>query len=177
MKWTIEPMPTRGPLFEGAIRVYGDAFAEPPYSDPDRGQEVRERLQELHSRRPGFHAYAAIADDGSVVGMCYGYRGDRGQWWHDAVEKRLSREQAARWMRDAYELVEVAVAPRFQSAGIGRALIVRLLENRPEATCVLSTRTDSRAHELYRRMGFEVITEMAFHLGGARFYVMGKHLG
>jgi hypothetical protein len=41
---------------------------------------------------------------------------------------------------------------------------------------VLSTRTDSIAHRLYRRLGFELITEMAFASGGAMFYVMGKEL-
>jgi ribosomal protein S18 acetylase RimI-like enzyme len=177
MNWTIEPMPTRGPRFVGAIGVYGAAFAEPPYSDDDRGDEVRNRLQDLHSRRPGYHAFAALDAGGAVLGMCYGYRGDRGQWWHDTVTKQLSREQAVRWMSDSYELVEVAVAPRLQGSGIGRALIERLLENRPEATCVLSTRTDSRAHHLYSRMGFEVVKEMPFHPGGALFYVMGKDLG
>lgn len=176
MKWSIEPMPTRGPLFEGAIGVYGDAFAEPPYSDPDRGEEIRLRLQDTHSRRPGYHAFVAITENGAVAGMCYGYRGERGQWWHDTVSKQLSAAQNAEWLSDSYELVEVAVAPKYQDVGIGRALISRLLENRGEVTCVLSTRTDSLAHELYRRMGFEVITEMTFHFRGARFYIMGKRL-
>ena len=56
-------------------------------------------------------------------------------------------------------------------------LVEHLLEGRPESTCVLSTRTDSRAHELYDRLGFEVITKMTFTPGGAPFYVMGKVLG
>ena len=37
MTVSIQDLSARGPLFEGAIRVYGEAFAEPPYSDPDRG--------------------------------------------------------------------------------------------------------------------------------------------
>ncbi|MGH6693120.1 MAG: GNAT family N-acetyltransferase, partial [Gammaproteobacteria bacterium] len=63
-----------------------------------------------------------------------------------------------------------------QGKGVGAALIACLLHGRPEATCVLSTRTDSIAHQLYRRLGFEQITEMAFASGGAMFYVMGKEL-
>lgn len=176
MNWTVQPLPTHGPLFEGAIGVYAEAFARPPYSDPDRGQEIRKRMQDLHGSRDGFRAFAAIRDDGTVVGMTYGYRGASGQWWHDTVVKTLSRELAARWMRDSYELVEIAVAPEYQGTGIGSALIIRLLDGRDEATCVLSTRTDSRAHFLYKRHGFEIITEMKFAPRGATFFVMGKQL-
>jgi predicted GNAT family acetyltransferase len=55
-------------------------------------------------------------------------------------------------------------------------LIAELLAPRNEATCVLSTRTDSDAHRLYRRLGFVEIKEMAFTNGGFPFYVMGKKL-
>jgi ribosomal protein S18 acetylase RimI-like enzyme len=165
--WAIEELPANGPLFDGAIRVYGDAFAQPPYSDPDRGREVRSRLRSVHLARTA---------DGRVVGMCYGYHGERGQWWHDTVRKMLPKSEADRWMSDSYELVEVAVDPEFQGRGIGRAIIERLLEDCDEATCMLSTRTDSEAHRLYRRMGFEVITEMTFAPRGALFYVMGKRM-
>lgn len=165
-----------GPLFEGAIAVYGDAFARPPYSDPDRGREVKQRLRDTHSVRAGFRGFIAVLESGRVGGMCYGYHSERGQWWHDTVRSAIARSQSDRWLSDAYELVEVAVAPATQDRGIGRALISRLLDGRPEATCVLSTRTDSRAHELYERLGFEVITEMRFAPAGAPFYVMGKPL-
>jgi GNAT superfamily N-acetyltransferase len=108
--------------------------------------------------------------------MCYGYRSEPGQWWHEAVAAAISPEAYRRWMTDSFELAEVAVAPAFQSLGVGRALIQRLVEGIPEAVCVLSTQTDSRAHELYSRLGFEMITEMQFMTGGKPFYVMGKPL-
>ena len=176
MSWLIKPLPVRGPLFEGAIRVYGDAFAEPPYSDPDRGEEIRGRMQELHRHRQGFNALVAVLPGDEVVGMTYGYNGGPGQWWHDTVLKALPAKLAADWLSDSYELVEIAVSPSHQSRGVGSALIRQLLEARSERTCVLSTRTDSRAHELYRRHRFEMITEMVFAPRGAPFYVMGKRL-
>lgn len=176
MSWQVKPLPLRGPLFEGAIRVYGDAFAEPPYSDPDRGNEIRTRMQEVHCHRPGFQAYAAVSDDDDVLGMTYGYHGLPGQWWHDTVRKALPQRIGADWLGDSYELVEIAVAPKRQSLGVGSALIHTLLADRPEHTCVLSTRTDSRAHLLYRRLGFEVVTEMVFAPRGAPFFIMGKRL-
>jgi ribosomal protein S18 acetylase RimI-like enzyme len=176
MTFAVQPMPINGPLFEGAISVYGDAFAEPPYSDPGRGNEVRQRIRASWGVRQGFRAFVAVDDGGSVIGMTYGYRGGRGQWWHDTVRGKLTRELVSEWLDDSYELVEVAVAPGEQSRGIGSALIACLLEDRPEATCVLSTRTDSRAHELYRRLGFEVVSEMRFAKDGLPFYIMGRRL-
>lgn len=176
MMWRIEPLPTSGPLFEGAISVYSEAFALPPYNDPDRGDEIRSRIHETHAERKGFAAWAAVDDGGGVDGMIYGYRGERGQWWHDAVVRAVDRATADDWLSDTYEVVEVAVRPDRQGQGIGAALIHRLLEGRAERTSVLSTRTDSRAHHLYRRLGFEVITEMRFSPGGAPFYIMGCRL-
>lgn len=175
MDWTISSIAADGPLFEGAIAVYGESFSRPPYSDPDRGIEVRQRLRDRHKRQPGFQLLVACSSVERVVGMAYGYHGTRGQWWHDTVVSALG-EVASEWLGDSYELVEIAVHPAMQGLGIGAALIERLLESRTEATCVLSTRTDSEAHRLYRRIGFQELKEMAFTPGGYPFYVMGKRL-
>ena len=59
MTFRIVELPKHGPLFEGAIAVYGDAFGEPPYSDPDRGNEIRSRMKDYHGRRAGYEAFAA----------------------------------------------------------------------------------------------------------------------
>jgi ribosomal protein S18 acetylase RimI-like enzyme len=176
MSWSIQPLPVDGPLFEGAIAVYRDAFARAPYNDRERAGEVRDRIVKDHAPREGFRAFAAFHRTGPVIGMIYGYHGGPGQWWHDSVRANISPELAEDWLADSYELVEVAVAPAYQSLGIGRVLIAQLLEDRPEATCLLSTRPDSDAHLLYRRLGFEVIKEMRFTKGGYPFYVMGKRL-
>lgn len=176
MTWSILPLPANGPLFQGAIAVYREAFSRPPYNDKGRAKEVRDRIRDLHAVRPGYRSFAAVNGAGEVIGMIYGYRGGAGQWWHDSVRAAISAESAERWLADSFELVEVAVAPAYQSLGIGQMLVSRLLEGLSEATCVLSTRTDSRAHELYRRLGFEVIAQMRFVTGGLPFYVMGKQL-
>ncbi len=176
MTFSIQPLPLDGPLFEGAIDVYSRAFALPPYSDPGRGEEIRSRMTEVHKDRAGFRAFCACIPGSDVVGMIYGYHGQPGQWWHDTVLRELERGTAARWLGDSYELVEVAVDPDYQDRGIGAMLIGHLLERVHEETCVLSTRTDSRAHNLYRRLGFEVITEMVFSPHGAPFYVMGRDM-
>lgn len=175
MTLRIEPLANDGPYFDGAIAVYADAFSRPPYSDPDRGEEIRHRLLETHVTREGFAAYVALLDD-EVVGMTYGYSGKPGQWWHDTVVNNLAGDVASRWLGNSYELVEIAVSPDYQGRGIGTMLIERLLRDRPEATCVLSTRTDSEAHRLYSRLGFVIIKEMAFVPRGALFFVMARRL-
>ncbi len=176
MSFRLEPLPLSGPMFDGAIAVYGDAFARPPYSDPDRGREVRARLRDTHSKRPGFRGFIAVDDSGKVIALCYGYHGAAGQWWHDTVSSYLDSGSVARWLADSYELVEVAVHPGHQGRGVGAAIIQELLRGRPESTSVLSTRTDSDAHHLYRRLGYEVVTTMAFVPGGPPFHVMGTSL-
>ncbi len=176
MDWTISSISAHGPLFEGAIAVYGESFSRPPYSDPDRGAEIRQRLRDRHNIQPGFQMLVACSGPERVVGMAYGYHGTRGQWWHDTVVGVLGPASASEWLGDSYELVEIAVHPAMQGLGIGAELIAKLLETRREATCVLSTRTDSEAHRLYRRVGFQELKEMAFTPGGYPFYVMGKKL-
>jgi len=176
MDWTFASISAHGPLFEGAMAVYGEAFAQPPYSDADRGREIRQRLRDTHSKRAGFHFIVACTGPERVVGMAYGYKGERGQWWHDTVVKALDPVKAADWLGDSYELVEIAVHPALQGNGIGEELIFRLLDGRREATCVLSTRIDSEAHRLYRRVGFEALIELSFTPGAMPFYVMGKRL-
>ena len=183
MSWRIEPLPDDGPRFEGAVAVYAEAFAEPPYRDANRGAEIRRRLQQQHRRIEGYRGFVALGraglpglPDHGVAGMTYGYRSLRDQWWRDTVARQLDRAARERWLDDAYELVEIAVHPALQGRGVGAQLVGALLAGRAEATCVLSTRTDSRAHRLYARLGFEVITEMPFGPGGPPFYVMGKHL-
>jgi ribosomal protein S18 acetylase RimI-like enzyme len=176
MSWTVQPLEINGPLFEGAISVYREAFARPPYNDRARAAEVKRRILHDHMPREGFAAFVAVHHTGPVIGVTYGHQGRPGQWWHDTVDAELSREAARQWLRDSYELVEVAVEPAYQSLGIGRALIARLLAGRPEATCVLSTRCDSRAHELYRKLGFEEVVKMQFAPSGHWFYIMGKRL-
>lgn len=175
MSRSITELPLDGPLFAGAIEVYGDAFIRPPYRDPDRGRDVRERLLTVHRHRRGYRGLLAL-DDGRPIGIAYAYHSAPGQWWHDAVAATIGHQATKEWLANACELVEIAVAPGCQGQGVGSALIAELLKDRTEARCVLSTRVDSDAHHLYRRLGFEVIQAMPFAPGGALFYVMGKRL-
>ncbi len=176
LSWSVQPLPPHGPMLEAAIGVYRDAFARPPYNDTGRATEVRDRLVKQHAVQAGFRSLAAVRADGRVVGMTYGHNSDPGQWWHDAAAAVITPDHYRRFFRGGYELVEIAVAPDCQSQGIGRALIAALLDGVERSACVLSTRTDSRAHELYANLGFQTLTEMRFFPTGYPFYVMGRRL-
>jgi GNAT superfamily N-acetyltransferase len=49
---------------------------------------------ERHSVSPGFRGLTAH-DDGQLVGFCYGFHGENGQWWHDMVAAALASRFAS----------------------------------------------------------------------------------
>ena len=122
----------------------------------------------------GLIAIAAI-DGARVCGMVYGYHLERGDWWGDFVRRHLSPESQREWCEDTFVVVELGVEPESQGRGIGSTLLEAAIEGRPERTALLSTRTDAKAHHLYRRRGFEALTEMNFG-HGPWHYIMGRRL-
>ena len=139
---------------------------------------TRERLDEIlprHARRNGFRWVGAV-DDGTVVGMAYGYLGGPGEWWHDRVAEAMTDEQRARWLAPGhFELVELMVDPEHRRRGIGRALYDELLRDYRGAV-VLSTQTDNEeALALYRSLGFVIIVPEIDLGGGDRMYcILGR---
>lgn len=174
--FTCLPFSLSGPLFLEAVRVYARAFAARPYNmEPNANERsLAMRLGRVHVHKPGLLAMAAVSGE-TVAGMIYGYHLEPGDWWGDLVRERLSPESQQAWCGDAFVAVELAVDPDFQGQGIGRDLMEALLEGRPERTALLSTRTDARAHVLYRRLGFEVLCETNFGRGPEHF-IMGRRL-
>lgn len=174
--FTCLPFSLTGPLFPEAMRVYARAFAGRPYNMEPAANErsLTARLGRVHAYKPGLLAIAAVSGE-RVAGMTYGYHLEQGDWWGDLVRDRLSPESQQEWLSDAFVAVELAVDPEFQGQGLGATLMESLLEGRPEQTALLSTRTDARAHHLYRRLGFEVLTEMSFGHGPWHF-IMGRRL-
>jgi ribosomal protein S18 acetylase RimI-like enzyme len=134
---------------------------------------TRERVDEIlprHAAREGFRFVAAV-DEGSLVGMAYGYLGGPGEWWHDRVAGAMTDEQRARWLAPGHlELVELMVDPAQRRRGLGRALHDELLLDH-RSTVVLSTQTDNEeALALYRSLGYEVVVPEIDLGGGDRMY-------
>ncbi len=167
------------------LAIYADAMDADPSLLPGRRELMRR-----HAACPGFRALVAReagreaegAGRGQVVGFAYGFHGQGGQWWYDAVWTALARSVgvacAATWLADCLEIAEVHVYKRHQRAGVGTRMLMTLTSGRAERTAVLSTPDrDTTARRLYRRLGFsELLTGYNFPGGSPPYIVMGAEL-
>ncbi len=148
-------------LKDQVVAVYAAAFAGEPYN---RTTEVVIDFADTlprHARRDSFRLIAARDDGtGRIVGFDYGYTAMPGQWWYDVVASVMGSEQRGRWLKDAFELTELAVLPDYQGHGIGGRLHDQLLEGLPFATAVLSTiRMETPAFHLYHKRGWVTLLD------------------
>ncbi|MBH0121783.1 GNAT family N-acetyltransferase [Rhodococcus sp. HM1] len=154
-----------------------------------RGTEYhRAPMWSEHAGRPGWRAVAAALphDPSTLVAIAYGYRGAPQQWWNQQVRTGMrhagySVEQIDATLGDYFELTELHVHPDAQGHRIGEALLLRLLDDRPERAVLLSTPEvpdeDNRAWRLYRRLGFRDVVRGFVFTGDARpFAVLGREL-
>jgi GNAT superfamily N-acetyltransferase len=113
-----------------------------------------------------------------VVGFGYGYTGEYGTWWTDAVARSLTSEQRAEWL-DAphFEIVELHVRPSRQRRGVGSMLLAQLLTRQPHDRAVLSTQTGSRkARQFYAKNGWTELADVDFGRGYPAYLALGKRL-
>jgi ribosomal protein S18 acetylase RimI-like enzyme len=161
------------PHLRTAAHIYGAAMR--------RGPEMvvqRSEIMQTHLSRCGFLAVVALEDDGEPIGFGYGYRGRRGEWWHDIVADAMGRELAERWMADAFELAELHVLPEHQGNGLGRRVLEEVVARAGGSTVVLSTHDrESPARSLYRSTGFVDLCGGLVFPGSTDVYaIMGKDL-
>lgn len=172
------------------MEIYHAAFTEPPYDESEATVRQFGRILEDHVRRPGFKCVVAVAGDEvetgaiagrppeDVLGFAYGYTSRPGQWWYDAVTRRLDPAVNATWMDDPFEMVELAVRPAHQGQGIGGRLHDALLEGLPHRTAVLSTAAaETAATHLYSSRGWVILND-AFTFPGSSvpYVIMGLRL-
>ncbi len=169
---------------EVLLAIYADAMDADAALLPGRRELMRR-----HAGYPAFKALQARAvaqgrPNGScpALGFSYGFHGEPGQWWYDAVSAALSRgigpTLTASWLADCLEVAEVHVRKDQQRRGIGTRMLIALTAGRPERTALLSTPDrDSTARRLYRRMGFsDLLTGYSFPGGSPPYAVMGAVL-
>jgi GNAT superfamily N-acetyltransferase len=111
-----------------------------------------------HSSREGFRCFGAF-EDGRIVGIIYGYHGERGQYWEDWLHSALDSEIYDQWFVDQFDLVEFHVASGRQGDGIGQQLYEALFTAPfPYRRAVLTTRSgDTRARRFYDKRGWQEI--------------------
>jgi ribosomal protein S18 acetylase RimI-like enzyme len=161
------------------VAVYQAAFEGPPYYKS--GDEILAFNASLsrHTAQPGFRAVIVVdAAAGVLAGFAYGYICAPGQWWHDSIAAALAPPERVRWFGDAFEVVELAVAPPSQGRGVGSCLHDALLAGLQQRSAVLSTmRGLTVARHLYDRRGWTVLLEDFTFPGTRRPYtILGKLL-
>jgi len=156
-----------------AMAIYVVAMNYPTYAGAQRSVTAQG-----HTSYAGFACRAAVREDGRLIGFGYGYTSMAGQWWHDLVRRAVTKDIAAEWMRDAFELSEMHVLPHYQGLGLGRRLLTSLGAAIPHSAILLSTPdTDTRAFRLYRSLGFVDLVRNHRFPGDARpFAVLGARL-
>ena len=164
---------------EEIVRIYRQAFKSAPYYKSK--SEVASFHQSLgrHIKRPGLNfLIARNLQTSQFVGFTYGYSGQAGQWWHDIVANAMDSQAASVWMRNNFELVELAVIPSHQGYGIGGALHDRLLSEQRHPKAILSTlQSETIAFRLYRDRGWKVLIKDLIFPGSSRVYtIMGIDL-
>jgi GNAT superfamily N-acetyltransferase len=165
------------------LAIYADAMDADAALLPGRRELMRRHAGYPDFRALQMRAHGYPADDPrAVLGFSYGFRGEPGQWWYDAVSSALSRTigpaQAAGWLADCVEVAEVHVRKDEQRHGIGTRMLTALTAGRPERTAMLSTPDrETTARRLYRRMGFtDLLTGYSFPGGSPPYAVMGAVL-
>ncbi|MGI8405885.1 MAG: GNAT family N-acetyltransferase [Thermomicrobiales bacterium] len=154
--------------------VYATAFNV----DTDAADHFMADALDRHRTYPGFSGLVAQDENGNVLGFTYGYHSQSGQWWHDLVRPSLAAVSRADWLDDAFEFVELAVAPGFQGQHIGSRLHDALLTSMPGVTALLSTLPgDTPATRLYRSRGWiTLVPDFRYFPQGAEVLLMGLEL-
>jgi GNAT superfamily N-acetyltransferase len=160
---------------EALAAVYGAAFSQPPYNEPEEAAAFFAQILRRNAAHPpaGFRCcVASAAASGGFVGFGYGFTYGPGTSRYDVLAKALAPEPpkiAARWLDDAFDLIELAVHPSAQGQGIGAALHDALLEGQPHRTAVLTAYDgETVAMRLYRSRGWAPISGRMFFPGGTQ---------
>ncbi|HAM80257.1 MAG TPA: N-acetyltransferase [Ornithinibacillus sp.] len=136
---------------------------------------IKERLIK-HSGYKGFRGNIIISDHKELLGFSYGYSSLPDQFYHNLLASELSSLEYEKWLKDCFELVELAVYPSYRGQGYGKQLITNLLADIQHKTSILTTQIENKsARSLYHSLGWEVIKEpFVSDQNGPAYVIMGK---
>lgn len=164
-----------------AIKVFMEAMQYPPESAP---LYIASWLEQ--TKYPGWKGYAAVLaapenslpSYGNIVGVTFGYTGDKQQWWHRQVAAMTNKEHKV-ILNNYFSLAELHVLTNWQKKGLGKKLLDLALSHRTEPYALLSTpevsAENNGAWKLYRKSGFIDIKRNFKFSGDARpFAILGR---
>jgi GNAT superfamily N-acetyltransferase len=156
----------------GIVQVYRSVFSLPPYFEDEAGVQDFIARFSYHVECPGFRCCVARQDD-QIVGFAYGFTGEPGDGWWDAVAERLSDDEVETWLDDCFAFAELAVLTSLQGRGIGGQLHDALLSGLPHRTAVLSAfQGETPAMRLYRKRGWVTLLDNSELPGWPHPYVV-----
>ena len=164
---TLAPLQPGAPWFDEAVRLYCAIW-------PDDEDEMAAFFTR-YSRMLDYHGLVALRD-GRLAGFGFGVRSLPGNWWHDKVAEQVGPEHPA--LRDAWCLVDLAVAREERGRGIGGALMETLLAAQPCPRALLSTEVENTiARRLYERHGWTYLHPgFVFVEGNPAYAIMRREL-
>ncbi|MFC7234254.1 GNAT family N-acetyltransferase [Halosegnis marinus] len=162
------PLAPDTPHFRAALDLYEAVHGERPDSAGPRFRD--------HADHDGYRGVVALDDGGRVVGLAYGHDSKLGGEYHERLRGALPDALAAEWLRDAFELVELAVADGARRCGLGTRLTDAVLDGVKRGTAVLTTERDNDgAKAFYEATGWSPVHE-PFVVAGVEMTVFGRAL-
>ncbi|MFG1945985.1 GNAT family N-acetyltransferase [Nonomuraea sp. NPDC048826] len=134
--------------------LYRQCFAEPPWYETEADFAAFPGKLARDVERPGFAAWIERAG-GELVGVCFGWPTPAdlsGHAIYEELQRWFGPDAVALMTRDAFEVVELFVAPAAQRRGIGRRLLEAAVAGWPRAWLLTSPRAP--AARFYRALGW-----------------------
>ncbi|MHC9046123.1 GNAT family N-acetyltransferase [Microbacterium saperdae] len=131
------------------LRIWSASFG--PVEDPG---DWTASPWDRHRARPGYRLVLA-REDGESIGFAWGYTGERGQYWSDAIVREVG-PRVEGWVGGHFEFVELAVLPAARGRGVAGQLHDALLARLPHERALLATSDapEDPAVRLYRSRGW-----------------------
>ncbi len=118
--------------------IYREAYSGPPYYTNEESLVVFEKTDwPQRIKQEGF-TLVLVKNQGEPVGMAYGWKSVRGTYWTEKLRGQLS-ENCDHWTDDNFELVDIAIRPKYQGKGAGKILYQALFNNLNYKTSILYT--------------------------------------